>query len=202
MLAPVLLTATEIHVGEVVKISDGDTLTLFTDGRQIKVRLAEIDTPEKGQPFGNKAKQALAGMVFGKQVKVSVVDVDRYGRTVGQVVTVDDNLDVNAALVSQGFAWVYRKYAKRAMLLDLEEEARKEERGLWSDAQPIAPWDWRQGERASKQTAATGAAFTCGTKRYCREMISCDEARFYLAQCGLARLDGDNDGVPCEKICR
>ncbi len=83
MLTPGPVTATETHVGKVVKVADGDTLTLLTDGRQIKVRLAEIDTPEKGQPFGNKAKQALAEMVFGKQVKVIVVDVDRYGRTVG-----------------------------------------------------------------------------------------------------------------------
>ena len=191
ILSPVPLPAAETHVGKVVKIVHGDTLTL-----------AEIDAPEKGQPFGNKAKQALAGMVFGKQVKVIVVDIDRYGRTVGQIVRVDGNLDVNAALVEEGSAWVYRKYAKRPMLLELEEKARKEGRGLWADTQPIPPWDWRRGERESKQTTVTGAAFTCGTKRYCREMTSCEEARFYLEQCGLTRLDGDNDGVPCEKICR
>ncbi len=67
---------------------------------------------------------------------------------------------------------------------------------------PIPPWEWRKGERTSNRTAATGAVFTCGTKRYCREMTSCKEAQFYLRQCGLTRLDGDKDGVPCEKICR
>ena len=200
-LLPGPVFANQTHVGKVVKIADGDTLTLLTDGRQIKVRLAEIDTPEKGQPFGNKAKQALAGMVFGKQVNVIVVDIDRYGRTVGQIVRVD-GLDVNAALVEEGFAWVYRKYAKRPMLLKLEEQAREEGRGLWADAHPIAPWDWRRGERAGKQKTETGVAFTCGTKKYCREMTSCEEAQFYLLQCGLTRLDGDKDGVSCEKICR
>ena len=89
LLSPVPVTATETHVGKVVKIADGDTLTLLTDGHQIKVRLAGIDTPEKGQPFGNKAKQALVGMVFGKHVVVIVVDVrkDRWPNRDGGVTT-------------------------------------------------------------------------------------------------------------------
>ena len=194
MLSPVPVTATETHVGKVVRIADGDTLTLFTDGRQIKIRLAEIDTPEKGQPFGNQSKKALAGLVFSKQVKVTVVEVDRYGRTVGQIVTVGDNLDVNAALVSDGFAWVYRRYAKRLMLVELEEKARKEGRGLWAAAHPIAPWEWRRGERENRLKTVTSAAFACGVKKYCGEMTSCEEACFYLEQCGLTRLDEDNDG--------
>tara|TARA_Y100001934_G_scaffold269146_1_gene352211 strand:- start:285 stop:959 length:675 start_codon:yes stop_codon:yes gene_type:complete len=202
LLFLVTANASTTYVGKVVSITDGDTLKVLVENEQLKIRLAEIDTPEKGQPFGDKSKQALANMVFGKQIKVTVVDVDHYGRLVGQVMTVDGNLDVNAALVVEGCAWVDRKYAKRPMLLELEENARRERRGLWADARPIPPWDWRRGERESKQKAETRAAFTCGTKRYCREMTSCEEAQFYLVQCGLTRLDGDKDGMPCEKKCR
>jgi hypothetical protein len=104
--------------------------------------------------------------------------------------------------VAQGFAWVYRRYSNDAELLELEAQAKEKGFGLWAEPNPIPPWEWRRGERTSNRTAATGAAFTCGTKRYCREMTSCKEAQFYLLQCGLARLDGDKDGVPCEKICR
>ena len=97
--------------GTVVKISDGDTLTLLTSSnQQVKVRLAGIDTPENKQPFGNKAKQALAKLAFQKQALVEVETKDRYGRTVGIVFVNGQN--VNAELVRLGMAWVYRKYTE------------------------------------------------------------------------------------------
>lgn len=131
--------------GKVVSIADGDTITLLdSSNKQIKVRLAEIDTPEKGQPYGNRAKQALSGMVFQKQVSVIVQDTDRYGRTVGRVYV--DNLDVNAELVRTGAAWVYRQYLKDESLLNLEAEAQQSRRGIWglSEAEQIPPWEWRR----------------------------------------------------------
>lgn len=131
--------------GLVVKIADGDTLTIL-DGqkKQIRVRLAEIDTPESKQTYGNRAKQELSRLVFGKTVSVKVQDTDRYGRTVGRVYV--ERIDVNAAMVRFGAAWVYRRYAKDPNLFFLESKARENGIGLWSlpESQRTPPWEWRK----------------------------------------------------------
>ncbi len=85
-------------------------------------------------------------------------------------------------------------------LLEDEESARSNQLGLWGLDNPIPPWDWRRGERSVVKPGSLNPK--CGSKRYCREMSSCEEAMFYLRECGLTRLDGDSDGVPCESICR
>ncbi len=110
-------TAQTVHHGKVVKIADGDTLTLLVNEQQLKIRLSDIDTPERKQPFGTKAKEALSELAFGKQARVVEVTKDRYGRIVGRVYM--DGVDVNRELVAQGFAWVYRKYSNDAELLRL-----------------------------------------------------------------------------------
>ena len=105
-----LFTMAQEHIGRAVGVSDGDTLTILDDRKQqIKVRLAEIDTPESAQPYGSRAKQVLSRLVFGETVNVKVRDTDRYGRKIGRVYT--DDIDVNAEMVRLGAAWVYRKYA-------------------------------------------------------------------------------------------
>ena len=185
-------------VGTVVGITDGDTLKLLVDNQQYKIRLSEIDTPEKGQPWGKKAKQALSEKVFRKEVRIEVVDTDRYGRLVGKIW--QDGKDINRGLVAKGHAWVYRQYMTDRSLLEDEESARSNRLGLWSLDNPIPPWDWRRGGRTVVKPGIRNP--DCGSKRYCREMSSCEEAMFYLSECGLFRLDGDSDGVPCESICR
>ena len=198
--------AASTYTGKVVGVHDGDTLTLLTaDKQQIKVRLAEIDTPESRQPYGSRAKQALSDKVFGKIITLEPETVDRYGRVVGHV-RMDDR-DVNREMVREGHAWVYRQYLQDRSLLAEEQAARENRRGLWAlpEAQRTPPWEWRHqakntgGSRSQGQLASHA---TCGTKRYCKEMASCEEARFYLTQCGLTRLDGDRDGTPCESLCR
>jgi hypothetical protein len=129
-------------------------------------------------------------------------------RLVGGVLL--DGEDVNLMQVEAGMAWHYKQYQGEQGFLDrwrysrAETEARDEMNGLWNDPNPIPPWDYRHGHRSgtsvSMQPVMSG--FTCGTKRYCRQMSSCNEALYYLNQCGLTRLDGDSDGVPCESICR
>ena len=145
LFLPVLVVASTIYEGKVVKIADGDTLTLLVDNEQHRIRLSDIDTPERKQPFGARAKQALSELAFGKQARVVKVTVDRYGRIVGRVYVGD--LNVNLELVAQGFAWVYRKYSDDAELLKFEAEAKRKGLGLWANPNPIPPWEWRRGRR-------------------------------------------------------
>jgi len=157
-LAPLLLTlsllgppalAAELR-GRVVAIADGDTLTLLTpEKQQVKVRLAEIDTPERRQPYGTRARQALSDLAFRKEARVVVQDTDRYGRTVGRVWV--GRTDVNAEMVRRGVAWAYRRYSRDPALLVLEQEAREGRRGLWAlpEAERVPPWDWRRQKRHS-----------------------------------------------------
>lgn len=143
--------------GRVIGITDGDTLTVLSDMRQqVKVRLAEIGTPESRQPYGSRAKQALSDLAFGKAVRVIVQNTDRYGRTVGRVYA--GPVDVNAALVRQGAAWVYRRYSHEPALLRLEQEAQAARRGLWTlpEAERTPPWEWRAVARAGRDHGATG----------------------------------------------
>ena len=179
-------------------VTDGDTLKLLVDNQQYKIRLAEIDTPEKGQPWGKNATKALSEKVFREEVRIGVIDTDRYGRLIGRIWL--DGRDINRELVAEGHAWVYRRYMTDHSLLEDEESARSNQIGLWSLDNPIPPWDWRRGGRAIVMPGSLNP--DCGAKRYCREMRSCEKAMFYLTECGLSRLDGDSDGVPCESICR
>lgn len=142
-----LLGFTEEYNGRVVGVSDGDTLTLLVDGRrQVKVRLAEIDAPEGGQPYGNRAKQELSALTFNKEARVRVQDTDRYGRTVGRVFV--GGVDVSAEMIRRGAAWVFRKYVKDASLFNLEEEAKRQKRGLWGlpESERVPPWEWRRAK--------------------------------------------------------
>ena len=119
--------------GKVVRVVDGDSITVLHDGKGEQIRLYGIDCPEKRQDFGNRAKQFTSNLVFSKVVDVSPVTTDRYGRTVA-FVRVRDTL-VNEELIRAGLAWVYTKYCDRAICQEwkkLEEEARKARRGLWS----------------------------------------------------------------------
>ena len=128
--------------GKVVHVADGDSITVLRDREQVKVRLVEIDAPEMGQAFGNRSKQALEDLVKGQQVRVVERGHDKYHRTLGRIYRGD--LDVNAEQVRQGMAWVYRQYAKDATLYPIEAEAAEQKRGLWRDAAPVPPWEWRK----------------------------------------------------------
>jgi len=132
--------------GKVIGIADGDTFTLLTtDKQQVKIRLAEIDAPESGQPYGNESKQALSDLIFGKDVRVVEQTTDRYGRTVGRPYV--GGLDVSAEMVHMGAAWAYRDYLKDKRLLTREGRAKTNKRGVWglSETQNMAPWEWRRG---------------------------------------------------------
>ena len=131
----------------VIAISDGDTLSArcALDGasQTITVRLAEVDAPEKAQSFGARSKQSLAALCFRKSAQVRPVSLDRYGRIVAHVTC--DGHDASAEQVRAGMAWVFVRYAaKGSPLYGLERDARASRRGIWADAQPVAPWEWRR----------------------------------------------------------
>ena len=191
--------------GKVVGITDGDTFTLLTsDKQQIKIRLSEVDAPENDQPFVTRSKQVLSDLIFSKDVLVVQDDIDQYERPVCQVYV--GNTHVNRKMVQEGMAWVYRNYLKDKTLLQDEQAAREAKRGLWSlpSTEQVPPWEWRKRKRAasSKEPKANNPQFKCGTKQYCKEMASCEEAKYYMEHCGLTRLDGDGDGIPCEALCQ
>ena len=128
--------------GMVVKVADGDTFTMLVNSEQIRIRLHGIDCPERGQDFGTAAKTFLIDMVAGKVVKVEKMDTDRYGRTIGMVFI--DGKNVNEELLKAGLAWHYKYYDKNPEWTKLEEEARKEKKGLWIQTNAIPPWEWRK----------------------------------------------------------
>lgn len=141
--------------GLVVGVADGDTVTVLDGGQnQHRIRLAYIDAPEKAQPFGQRAKQALSDKVFQREVRVEVVDKDRYGREVGRIWL--DETDINLSQLTDGYAWFYRQYAKQsessgdyARYEQAEAGAKESRIGLWQDEDPTPPWDYRRAKRAS-----------------------------------------------------
>jgi len=161
----------ETLTGYVVDIADGDTITVLdADHLQHKIRLSGIDAPEKAQPFGERSKQNLAGMVFNKTVTVEWSKRDRYVRKVGKVMV--GGVDTNLAQVRAGMAWWYEAYRKeqspagQRLYQDAEQQARALRVGLWRDPVPVAPWDWRHGPSTSvEQDCPCGGGAVCTGKK-------------------------------------
>jgi endonuclease YncB( thermonuclease family) len=194
----------EFFDGRVVRVFDGDTIELRVGDETRRIRLAGIDAPERGQPWAERSKQALAHRVFGREVRVNAVDVDRHGRLVGEVYA--DNVCVNCELVRDGHVWVYRRYTDDPVLIGLEAEARAARRGLWGlpAEQIVPPWEWRHGESARPPVAerpSDARSADCQRRVSCAELASCAEARRRVEICGPVGLDGDRDGIPCESLC-
>lgn len=140
-------TPAEEQVGRVVKVIDGDTFDLLTKSNQkIRVRLFGIDAPERGQTFNVKAKEYTASLLAGKDVRLVVNRKDQYGRIVADVY-LTDGTHVNAQIIKAGFAWHYKTYNDDPALAQLEIEARKKRIGLWQDAHPQPPWEYRKQKR-------------------------------------------------------
>ncbi|RMF91140.1 MAG: nuclease [Nitrospinota bacterium] len=149
-LSPSLSAPTSFS-GRAVGITDGDTLQVLYRGKAVTVRLAGIDCPERRQPYGKKAKQFTANLIFNRIVTVQVQGIGRYGRLIGQV-RLPDGRNVNQELVKAGYAWWYRRYSNDPILQQLELEARLARRGLWADPAPIPPWEYRRQERNFRKT--------------------------------------------------
>jgi endonuclease YncB( thermonuclease family) len=130
--------------GVVVSVQDGDTLTLEASGFRERVRLAQIDAPEHGQPWGRRARRALARLAGGRAARVLVQGRDDYGRSVGDLYV--GGVFVNERLVREGHAWAYPRYVRSPRILEAEDDARRAARGLWRlpPAEREPPWEWRR----------------------------------------------------------
>ena len=132
--------------GPVIRVADGDTISVRRDGATVRIRLDGIDTPESDQPFGTHASAFTSAHVLNKRVTVQVRDVDRYGRLVSRVQIDGENLSV--ALVTEGLAWHYTRYSDDPVLARAEVQARTTRTGLWSQPSPMPPWDFRRRSRS------------------------------------------------------
>jgi endonuclease YncB( thermonuclease family) len=146
--------------GTVERVKDGDTVRMrLIDGGKADVRLAGIDTPEKAQPFGRAAGRRLAALCLGKMAEADWRDTDRFERPVGRLFC--DGRDVGRLLIAEGLAWHFKRYARTQPLDEstgdstAEAAAREAKAGLWSEADPIPPWDWRKSEKAAKKSWPT-----------------------------------------------
>ena len=138
ILTPLIsLTAEQ---SKVIKISDGDMITVLSGKEQTKVRLYGIDAPEKKQDYGQRSKQFLASLIAGQVVEVEPKGEDRYKRTLGIIHY--KGQDINAQMVLNGYAWAYIKYSR--IYVDQEKTARENKRGLWQSNDPTPPWVWRK----------------------------------------------------------
>jgi len=199
----------ELFIANVVAVLDGDTvLVLRNSGAPVKVRLAEIDAPEKAQQSGLASKDSLSDLVLHKQVSVSTQAVDSYGRLVAHLAV--DGKSVNEEQVRRGMAWEYSHYHSNKFYIALQREAQQARRGLWSGNDVMEPSKWRKlhsgdmpaTERPhSRRTEGAIQDYTCGSKHHCSQMSACDEAHYYLSRCGVKSLDPNRDGVPCENLC-
>jgi len=145
LLAPISAEAASI-AGKVTRVIDGDTVDILQGQTTVRVRLNGIDAPERGQAYGRKARQFVLNLAAQKMVTVEIVDKDRYGRSVGDVM-LPDGRNLNQEIIKAGYAWWYRKYSRNQILGQLEKEARLARRGLWQAKNPMPPWEWRKLKR-------------------------------------------------------
>lgn len=151
--APTLVTAESKSIefvgGRVTHVADGDTVTLAVGSRDIRVRLNAIDAPELAQTYGTRAKAALERLCDGKTATLKIEKTDRVGRSVGELTCAGRN--VNEFMITGGHAWVFDRFVDPSSpLYNLQKEARAAKRGLWADANPTPPWQWREKAREDK----------------------------------------------------
>lgn len=137
-------------VARVITVHEGDRLTIHHDGRKETIHLRDVDCPELKQPYGKQAKNATAAYVGNREVVVRALKRDRQGRTTAEVV-LQDGRNVAHELLKEGLAWWQKSSSGDRSLGDLEELARAEGKGLWSEPNPVPPWKWRAAKKTSRK---------------------------------------------------
>lgn len=138
-------TTAQTYTGKVTAVKDGDTIEMLVNGKPVRIRLFGVDAPEKGQAFGEKSRQFTADQCFGKTVKAVQKSRDQYRRVVAEVF-LPDNSSLNYKLLQAGFAWHYTQFSQNETWAAAALKAKREGLGLWRDAHPVAPWNWRKNK--------------------------------------------------------
>lgn len=131
--------------GKVIRVLDGDTIEVLQEKKPVRVRLLNIDAPEKKQAYGSWSTNQLKDLVAGQPVTVTYTQKDRYGRVLGRVVTTNGT-EANRYMVQSGAAWVYERYNTDNSLPDLQRVAQEQKHGLWAESHPVPPWEWRHNK--------------------------------------------------------
>ena len=136
--------------GKVIKIVDGDTYDiLLVNNTTKRIRMEGIDAPERGMPFYKVAKDYLGSLCFGQVVRIDQKSTDRYGRTIAKTYAADGK-ELGLLMIEAGYAWHFKKYSSDSQLATAEIAAKNKRLGLWADASPVAPWDWRKKTKAKE----------------------------------------------------
>lgn len=203
---------TQSNLYAVSSVIDGDTIQVVIDGKKETLRLIGIDTPETVDPrkpvqcFGKEASAKAKSLLSGKSVRLEADPTqgerDKYQRLL-RYVFLEDGTNFNKLMISEGYAYEYTyntPYKYQSEFKQAQKEAEASKFGLWADN--ACPTDTQQpSTQTSGTNPTTTGGFTCAGKTTCGQMASCAEAQFYLNTCGVSRLDGDKDGVPCESLC-
>ena len=206
LLALSLLATSSVAFAEtalVTSVLDGDTIQVRQNGEYFRLRLADIDAPEKSQPFGSNSAAKLRGLVAGRTVEYVKHDQDRYGRIIATVKV--NGLNVNRTMACSGHAWAYRQYLRDNAVLDCEIKARRNRTGLWSYGTPTAPWDWRRGRKqiieAKPRSLSPPLTYPDQSSYFpnCAAARAAGKAPVSDGEAGYSRkLDRDGDGIACE----
>lgn len=215
---PSVLGTEQKETFKVIKVIDGDTINVEINGKVETLRLIGIDTPETVDPrkpvqcFGveasNKAKEILNGKSVSLEADSTQGEKDKYGRLL-RYIFLEDGSNFNKMMISEGYAYEYtyqsNPYKYQAEFKQAQKDAEAGKKGLWADnacpTNTSAPTSTAKPTTTQPGTSSNNS-FTCAGKTTCGQMASCAEAEFYLNSCGVSRLDGDKDGVPCESLCR
>ena len=201
--------SSEVLTGTVVNVIDGDTTTINIQGKRTKIRLACIDAMESNAPMGKESTNLLKKLIpIGTKVRLNIVDTDRYKRLIAEIF-VEDNL-VNALMVKEGKALIYKKYLKNCPnsieeLQNAEKQAKQKKKGFWGlpiDEQ-IYPWDWRKNKQINKSREKQNQLPSCITSDCnCSDFSTQNEAQkvFESFPNDKFKLDKDKDGIACESL--
>jgi len=206
-MIPVQIAQAQLINGQIISVGDGDTITIrSTSGQNITVRLACIDAPEMNQPGGKESAKRLSTILpKGTAIRVIPVDKDQYGRTVGVVF---GSKNINLQLLQEGQAWVYEQYigncrTSAPQLRQAQTAAKQNRIGLWSQATPCPPWDFRRGQCVPGQQKKCEPSYPSVCLPPSPPDLNCgdiSERRFPVFGSDPHGFDEDNDGVGCERL--
>lgn len=210
LAANITLAQGNILQGTVTSIGDGDTIRINSNNQSITIRFGCIDAPEMKQtPWGEESRQRLQQILpIGTQVTIREIDTDKYGRTVGEVVTSNTGRNINLEMVSEGRAVVYRQYLNgcsnnKNQYLNAEAKAKQQRLGYWNQPNPVMPWTFRhQGDVNPSPTTQTGLPACTQSDCNCGDFKTQGEAQRVLEAFpgDPFKLDNDKDGVACESL--